>query len=53
MDSAANLTQDIGASLKRPLDGMSWLQLAAATVFVLVVVFMWRQVTLYIGRDFS
>lgn len=37
--------------LKAPSDKMSWTQLAAATVFVLVVAVMWRQVTLFIMRE--
>jgi hypothetical protein len=41
----------IGAALKTPSDRMSWLQLAAATVFVIVVAVAWRQVTLYIMRE--
>lgn len=41
----------VGSSLKQPSDAMSWTQLAAATVFVLVVAFAWRQVTLMIMRE--
>lgn len=41
----------IGPTLKTPSDTMSWTQLAAATVFVLVVAFGWRQVTLMIMRE--
>lgn len=39
------------ASLKAPSQSMTWTQLAAAVVFVLVVALMWRQVTLYIMRE--
>lgn len=45
------LVTRIGAALKAPSDTMSWTQLAAATVFVAVVIVMWRQVTLYIMRE--
>ena len=38
-------------SLAKPSDGMSWTQLAAATVFVLVVIVGWRQITFYIMRE--
>lgn len=38
-------------SLGRPSNSMSWTQLAAATVFVLVVAVGWRQITFYIMRE--
>jgi hypothetical protein len=38
-------------SLGRPSSGMTWTQLAAATVFVLVVAVGWRQITFYIMRE--
>lgn len=38
-------------SLGRPSSGMTWIQLAAATVFVLVVAVGWRQITFYIMRE--
>lgn len=41
----------IGSALKTPSDTMSWLQLGAATVFVVAVLFMWRQVTLAIMQE--
>jgi len=34
----------IGASLAQPSQGMTWMQLAAASVFVVTVLIMWRQV---------
>lgn len=37
--------------LKAPSANMSWTQLAGATVFVIVVAVMWRQVTLFIMRE--
>lgn len=37
--------------LKSPSSGMSWTQLAGATVFVIVVALMWRQVTLFIMKE--
>jgi hypothetical protein len=39
---------DAKTALKAPATGLTWLQLAAATVFVIVVAFMWRQVTHFI-----
>jgi hypothetical protein len=39
---------DAKAALKAPAQGLTWLQLAAATVFVIVVAFAWRQVTHFI-----
>ena len=38
-------------SLAKPSTGMTWTQLAAATVFVLVVAVGWRQITFYIMRE--
>lgn len=44
----------IGSQLQTPFStSMSWTQLAAVVVFVLVVVFAWRQVTLFIGQDIT
>lgn len=45
------LVTRIGNALTRPSDGMSWTQLAAATVLVLTVAVAWRQVTLFIMRE--
>jgi hypothetical protein len=42
---------DVMDSLGRPSAGMSWTQLAAAVVFVLVVMVGWRQITFYIMRE--
>ena len=38
-------------ALGSPSKGMTWTQLAGATVFVLVVALAWRQVTFYIMRE--
>lgn len=38
-------------SLSRPSSGMSWVQLAGATVFVIVVAVAWRQVTLLVKGE--
>jgi hypothetical protein len=38
-------------SVHAPAPGMTWTQLGAATVFVIVVAVAWRQVTLYIMRE--
>lgn len=39
----------VGASLKTPFGNqMTWSQLAAVVVFVLIVTLAWRQVTLFI-----
>lgn len=37
--------------LKSPTQNMSWVQLGGATVFVIVVALMWRQVTLFIMKE--
>ena len=37
--------------LKSPTSGMTWTQLGAATIFVIVVALMWRQVTLFIMKE--
>lgn len=37
--------------LKSPTASMTWTQLAGATVFVIVVALMWRQVTLFIMKE--
>jgi hypothetical protein len=34
----------IGTSLRAPSQSLSWTQLAAATVFVMVVAIAWRQI---------
>ena len=34
-------------ALKAPASGLSWTQLAGATVFVIVVALAWRQVVLW------
>jgi hypothetical protein len=41
----------IGATLSRPSQSMTWSQLAASTVFVLIVLIAWRQVTLMLLRE--
>lgn len=41
----------IGASLSAPASGLTWTQLAAATVFVVVVLVAWRQVVQLIMRE--
>lgn len=38
-------------SLSAPSGGMTWTQLAAATIFVLTVIIAWRQVTFFIMRE--
>ena len=45
------MLRDVLDGLKRPSNGMTWGQLAAATVFVIVVAIGWRQVTFYIMRE--
>lgn len=47
----AGIGTRIAAALKAPSQSMSWLQLAGATIFVVVVLIAWRQVTLYIMRE--
>jgi len=38
--------------LKTPFSGgMTWTQLAAVIIFVTIVLFAWRQVTLFIGQE--
>lgn len=39
------------SSLSAPGSGLSWTQLAAATVFVITVAIAWRQVTFHIMRE--
>lgn len=34
----------VGVSLAQPTQGMSWIQLAAAVVFITAVLMLWRQV---------
>jgi len=41
----------VGAALKSPGQDFTWTQLAAATVFVLVVAVAWRQVVHMIVRE--
>jgi hypothetical protein len=41
----------ITSALNRPGQNMTWTQLAGATVFVLVVILAWRQVTFMIMRE--
>ena len=45
------MLSQIMEGLKAPSEKMTWLQLAAATVFVIVVAVAWRQVTLFIMRE--
>lgn len=49
-DGSGYLT-GVASSLSAPSQSMSWTQLAAATVFVLVVAIAWRQITLMIMRE--
>lgn len=42
---------DMMDRLKSPTSSMTWTQLAGATVFVIIVAFMWRQVTLFIMKE--
>lgn len=42
---------EIASRLKNPTQNMTWLQLAAATAFVITVAVMWRQIVLYIARE--
>ena len=47
-----SLASDMGASLQSPFsNNMTWLQLAAVVVFILIVLFAWRQVTLFISAE--
>ena len=39
------------AAVRAPSSGMSWTQVAAVVIFVLAVLFAWRQVTLLIMRE--
>ena len=42
----------LGTKLQTPFSSsMSWTQLAAVVVFVLVVLFAWRQVTRFIAQE--
>lgn len=45
------MLSDMMDRLKSPTSGMTWTQLAGATIFVIVVALMWRQVTLFIMRE--
>ncbi len=45
------LMQDARSALAAPSSGMSWAQLGAAVIFVLAVMFAWRQVTNFIMRE--
>lgn len=38
------------SAVTKPSESMSWMQLAAATIFVVVVLFAWRQVV-YVARE--
>lgn len=38
-------------SLSSPGGGLTWTQLAGATIFVITVAIMWRQVTFFIMRE--
>lgn len=49
--SGGGYLSGVGMSLSAPSQDMTWTQLAAATVFVLVVAVAWRQVTLMIMRE--
>ncbi len=45
------MLSDMVDRLKTPTASMSWLQLGAATAFVIVVALMWRQVVLMIMKE--
>jgi hypothetical protein len=45
------MTSRLGTALQTPSSSMSWVQLAAATIFVVVVLVAWRQVVRYILRE--
>lgn len=46
------LVTRIGAALQTPFgNSMSWAQLAAVTVFILIVALAWRQVVLFIAQE--
>lgn len=45
------MLSNITKSLQAPSQSMTWTQLAGATVFVITVALLWRQVTLYIMRE--
>jgi hypothetical protein len=52
MGSDGSLLQGVSQSLATPFgSSMTWGQLAAVTVFVIVVAFAWRQVVLFIGHE--
>lgn len=52
MNGQQSYVQQVASSLKSPFgNDMTWTQLAAVTVFVLVVAFAWRQVVLFIGQE--
>lgn len=50
---AAGFLTQAQAALARPSANMSWAQLAAAVVFVLVVLIAWRQVIRFIHAETS
>jgi hypothetical protein len=41
----------IASALSTPTKNTSWVQLAAATIFVITVALAWRQVTFFIMRE--
>ena len=41
----------ISSALSAPSSGMTWTQLAGATIFVICVALAWRQVTHFIMRE--
>jgi hypothetical protein len=43
----------LASKLQTPTSTMSWTQLAAVVVFVLVVLFAWRQITHFMGQEFK
>jgi hypothetical protein len=46
------MTGRMGAALSSPFStSMTWTQLAAVVVFITVVLFAWRQVILFVGRE--
>ena len=50
MGSDQAIVPNVSSALAHPFANMTWLQLAAVTVFVLIVAAGWRQVVLMIGE---
>lgn len=50
--STMGMTGRMGNALQTPFNtSMTWTQLAAVIVFITVVLFAWRQVILFVGRE--